>query len=87
MQTAIEAWRSPLIDAASSTGGRTALNWTDLDRAIGAVLTDTARFYLLTYNPATPREPGGWHDVRVEVTRDDVEVRARRGYREPEGRS
>jgi hypothetical protein len=42
--------------------------------------TDTAHFYLLTYETPEPHGDGRFHEVRVEVTRPDLEVRARRGY-------
>ncbi|MGD8818221.1 MAG: hypothetical protein PVJ51_13630, partial [Acidobacteriota bacterium] len=41
---------------------------------------DTGRYYLLSYAAPSPEGDGDYHDIRVEVARDDVDVRARDGY-------
>ena len=41
---------------------------------------DTGRYYLLTYAAPQPEGDGEYHDIRVEVLREDVDVRARDGY-------
>ena len=35
--------------------------------------------YIITYNPNN-KDEGGWHDIKVTVSRSDSKVRARPGY-------
>ena len=64
---------------ARETGGLALLNTNDLDRGLGRVYQDTSTYYSIGVNlsklPAT-----GYRDVRVEVTRPGLTVRARRGF-------
>jgi VWFA-related protein len=51
----------------------------DLERAVQAVARELHNQYLITYNPNNKTE-GGYHQIRVEVTRRGLEVRTRPGY-------
>jgi VWFA-related protein len=51
----------------------------DLERAVQAVGRELHNQYLITYNPNNKSE-GGFHSIRVEVTRRGLEVRTRPGY-------
>jgi VWFA-related protein len=51
----------------------------DLERAVQAVGSELHNQYLITYNPNNKSE-GGFHNIRVEVTRRGLEVRTRPGY-------
>jgi VWFA-related protein len=51
----------------------------DLERAVQAVGSELHNQYLITYNPNNKNE-GGFHNIRVEVTRRGLEVRTRPGY-------
>lgn len=69
-----------LGDAAEATGGRLLTNWTDFDEVLDTIISETSRYYLLTYAPPPPAGDGRYHEVGVRVARPGVEVRARRGY-------
>ncbi|HYP13413.1 MAG TPA: hypothetical protein VEQ63_05790, partial [Bryobacteraceae bacterium] len=51
----------------------------DLDRVLGELSRELHNQYIITYTPSTLAE-GGFHKIRVEVARRDVEVRTRDGY-------
>ena len=73
---------APLVDMASKTGGRSFIGWGDLDRAFEEQYNDSTQFYLIFYEPPAPHEDGEYHEIEVQVTYPDAEVRARPGYRE-----
>jgi VWFA-related protein len=51
----------------------------DLERAVQDVGREIHSQYLLTYSPSNTLE-GGYHKIRVEVAKADLEVRTRGGY-------
>jgi VWFA-related protein len=80
MQQSLDGLRDALRTAAADTGGRAFIHATDLGAALEEIEADTSRFYLLTYAPPAPEGDGEYHEIRVEVGRDDARVRARAGY-------
>jgi hypothetical protein len=64
---------------AHETGGLALLNSNDLSGGLGRVYQDTSTYYSIGVNlsnlPST-----GYKDVRVEVSRPGITVRARRGF-------
>jgi VWFA-related protein len=65
------------------TGGRehSFLSQRDLEKVIQDIGEELHSQYTLTYNPtAETRQDGGWHDIRVQVTRYGVKVRHKDGY-------
>lgn len=70
----------PLRDASRATAGRAFVAWADLGAALESAERDTSRYYLVTYASPRPDGDGEYHEVRVEVRRPDVQVRARSGY-------
>ncbi len=64
---------------ARETGGLALINSNDFDRGLGRIYRDTSTYYSIGVNlsklPAT-----GYRDVRVEVSRPGLTVRARRGF-------
>ena len=72
----------PLVDLAAKTGGRSFIGWSDLDRAFEEQYNDSTQFYLLFYEPPAPHEDGEYHQIEVQVSYPESEVRARAGYRE-----
>jgi VWFA-related protein len=80
MQQSLDGLRDALRTAAAETGGRSFIHATDLGAALEEIEADTSRFYLLTYAPPAPEGDGEYHEIRVEVGRDDARVRARAGY-------
>jgi hypothetical protein len=80
MLWALDMMRDELRNAASETGGKSFIAWSDLDQALIQIEQDSARFYLLTYEPPLPAGDGEYHEIKVEVNRPGVAVRARSGY-------
>ena len=73
---------APLVDLAAKTGGRAFIGWGELDRAFEEQYNDSTQFYLIFYEPPAPHEDGEYHEIEVQVSYPDAEVRARPGYRE-----
>jgi VWFA-related protein len=73
-------FRDSLVAAANETGGKAYTYNPRVERVLRDIERDSSRFYLLTYRP--PRNEGDdrYHDIRVEVRRPGVDVRARKGY-------
>jgi VWFA-related protein len=63
------------------TGGKeySFVSQRDLEQALGDVSREIHNQYLITYNPNNKNE-GGFHKIRVEVARRDLDVRTRDGY-------
>lgn len=63
------------------SGGRTEIirSAGDLGAATAGIADELARQYYLAYTSAAPRD-GAWHTIDVEVRREGVTVRARRGF-------
>ncbi|MGD8329100.1 MAG: VWA domain-containing protein [Acidobacteriota bacterium] len=76
----LDAMRNSLRLAAKETGGESFIGWADLTQVLTEIEADTGRYYLLSYAAPSPEGDGDYHDIRVEVARDDVDVRARDGY-------
>ena len=76
----LDAIRNSLRLAAKDTGGKSFIGWADLTEVLRDIEADTGRYYLLTYAAPEPEGDGDYHDIRVEVLRDDVDIRARDGY-------
>jgi VWFA-related protein len=66
--------------AAAETGGRHFIAWADFGEVVDEIETDSSRYYLLTYPVPDNRGDGSYHEIRVEVARPDVSVRANEGY-------
>ena len=77
---AISGLRDSLHNAADATGGKAFVMWSDLPRALREIEDDGRQYYLLTYAAPVPHGDREYHEIRVEVSRPDVEVRARQGY-------
>ena len=64
------------------TGGRYYANINMYEKNLEQVRTLTGTYYVLGYS-SNEREDGGFHEVKVTVTRPDCEVRAQSGYFDP----
>ena len=65
---------------ATNTDGRAIVNSNDPQPALQQMLRDSSAYYLLGYTSTEAPRDGKFHPIRVNVTRKDVEVRARSGY-------
>ena len=64
---------------ARDTGGLALINSNDFEKGLGRVYQDTSSYYSIGINVS--KLPGtGYRDVKVEVSRPGMTVRARRGY-------
>ena len=65
---------------ADATGGRACLNNNDLAKCFVRAADDSSQYYLLSYYlPADDRKPG-WRKLKVQVSAQHAEVRARDGF-------
>lgn len=65
---------------ADETDGRAIVNRNDLLPGLAQIVNDQSAYYLLGYTSSSAPTDGEFHEIDVEVLRDDVRVRARRGY-------
>ncbi|MGD2115764.1 MAG: VWA domain-containing protein [Acidobacteriota bacterium] len=69
-----------LRELSAATGGR-ALLFDQRAESFEAVVADTRTYYSLGFTPELERD-NEYHDIRVEVRRPGLDVRARAGYRD-----
>ena len=72
---------SGLAIAATATGGEHLATWKDrsIEKAIDEIGGELHSQYMLTYTP-TGTDALGYHEIKVDVDRRDLKVRARPGY-------
>ncbi len=72
---------SGLAIAATATGGAHLATWKDrsIEKAIDEIGGELHSQYMLTYTPTGTDAPG-YHEIKVDVDRADLKVRARPGY-------
>jgi VWFA-related protein len=82
-----QAWLNKRLDdlrsMASQTDGEAILNVGDVSKAMQKVFADVGSYYLLSYYSTNQKLDGRFRRIRVEVKRDDVDVRSRPGYLAP----
>jgi VWFA-related protein len=66
---------------ADSTDGLLVANPSSLDASIQRIVDDQSSYYLLGYQSSNTQLDGRVRSIAVRVKRDNVKVRARRGYR------
>jgi VWFA-related protein len=69
--------------AAASTGGRPVMNTNDWEPGITEIFEENKSYYLIGFEPASPKDDGKLHRVEVKVSRPDVDVRSRSSYYAP----
>ena len=65
---------------ADETDGRAIVNRNNMLPDLTRIVADQSAYYLLGYTSSSSPTDGEFHEIDVEVLRDDVRVRARRGY-------
>ena len=79
-----QARREAIRAVAEDTGGFAVLNSNDIGAGLKRVLDDNEVYYLLAYEPASPRREGRFRRIEVRLPgRPGLVVRTRRGYFEP----
>ena len=79
-QDAANLYRDYLQTTAHYTGGRAVINTNEFDDAIDQILSSTASYYLVAYEPTVPRRDGRFRRLEVQVARPGAVVRTRAGY-------
>jgi VWFA-related protein len=64
---------------ASETDGRAIVNQNDLDTGLKQIVRDSSAYYLLGYTTQSAVD-GKFHQIKVNVKRPNIQVRARKGY-------
>jgi hypothetical protein len=65
---------------ALQTDGRAILNRNDLGAGMTQIVRDSSAYYLLGYNSTQAPSDGKFHEIKVQVKRPGIQVRARKGY-------
>jgi VWFA-related protein len=65
---------------AADTGGFSVRNTNDFGGGAGRIADESRVFYLLGFNAPEGKSPTAWRKLKVTAKRDDLEVRARKGY-------
>ena len=65
---------------ADETDGRAIINRNDMLPGLTQIVSDQSAYYLLGYTSSVAPTDGEFHEIEVDVLRDDVRVRARKGY-------
>ena len=68
------------MSLADETGGFSIRNTNDLAAGAERVAAESRVFYMLGFEAPAGKKPGQWRKLRVEVKREGLSVRARRGY-------
>jgi VWFA-related protein len=65
---------------ANNTDGRAIVNRNDLAVGMKQIMRDSSSYYLLGYNSSEAPTDGKFHEIKVNVKRRGLNVRARKGY-------
>jgi hypothetical protein len=65
---------------ADNTDGRAIINRNDLAAGMRQIIRDASGYYLLGYTSSQAPTDGKFHEIKVRVSRRNVDVRARKGY-------
>jgi len=68
---------------AIDTGGFTVKNTNDLGEGIQRIADEARNYYIIGYHPTNRARDGRFRKIEVDVARDDIKVRARKGYYAP----
>jgi VWFA-related protein len=74
------ASESTLDQFAEMTGGKAFYNTSDLASSFKRAGDDASSYYLVGYYLDMKNHKAGWRTIKVHVDRNDVEVRARKGF-------
>jgi VWFA-related protein len=76
----LNATMDTLRTLALQTDGRAIINRNDLATGMSQIVRDTSSYYLLGYNSTQAPADGKFHEIKVQVKRPGIQVRARKGY-------
>jgi VWFA-related protein len=72
---------------AEETGGVASVSSNDFSTIFNRVVSDTSTYYMLAYTSPNERRDGRFRKIQVRVNRPGVQVRARKGYAAPSGKT
>ena len=76
----LQVTQDTLRTLADETDGRAIVNRNDLGPGLAQIVRDSSFYYLLGYNSTQAPADGKFHEIKVQVKRRGVDVRARRGF-------
>lgn len=79
-QQALQSTQDTLRVLAEQTDGRAIVNRNDLEGGLRQIIKDSSAYYLIGYNSSQAPTDGKFHEIKVRVKRQRVDVRARKGY-------
>jgi hypothetical protein len=82
-----EGLRDFLLTMSNQSGGRAIVLNNEPYREVPAIFAENGSYYLLGYRSTDQTQDGKLRAIEVRVNRPDVDVRARRGYIAPGGRT
>ena len=77
---ALRRTQDTLRTLAEETDGRALVNVNNIGEGLDQMLRDSSAYYLIGYTSSGSPTDGEFHNIEVRVTRDDTNVRHRRGY-------
>ena len=72
--------QNTLYTLAEQTDGRAIINRNDVLPGLAQVVRDQSAYYLLGYTSSEAPTDGKFHEIKIKVARENVDVRARPGY-------
>lgn len=79
----LTARHTSLRELADNTDGLAVVDTNALEPAIQRIVADLTSYYLIGYYSSNTKLDGKFREISVRVTRPNVRIRARRGYRGP----
>ena len=79
-QPGLKSSLDSLHTLSNNTDGRAIVNRNDLAAGMKQIMRDSSGYYLLGYTSSRAPTDGKFHEIKVNVTRRGVQVRARKGY-------
>jgi VWFA-related protein len=76
----LRALQDTLYVLAEETDGRAIVNRNDVLPGLAQIVRDQSAYYLLGYTSSGAYTDGEFHEIKVRVSRPDVQIRARKGY-------
>ena len=78
--TSLRQTQDTLHVLAANTDGRAIVNRNDLATGMKQIIRDSSSYYLLGYSSTQAPTDGKFHQIKVNIKRRGVDVRARKGY-------
>ncbi len=79
-QSMLRILQDTLYVLADESDGRAIVNRNDIGPGLAQIVADQSSYYLLGYTSSEAPTDGEFHEIKVEVNRPDVRIRARKGY-------